>query len=118
MGAFEIVLFCKSIVFMFITLFRKFGVKCDGCLLSLDRNDLVMKTKAKVFHTECFRCTICSSKLQQGDQFVLQGEGEILCRAHFIDHEAAIQEKPIFNDKSEALIESGMNLILYVTAML
>ena len=93
-------------------MFRKFGVKCAGCLLPLDRNDLVMKTKAKIFHTECFRCTICSSKLQQGDQFLLRDEREILCRAHFIDHEAAIQEKPIFNAKSEELNENGMNLIL------
>lgn len=92
-------------------MFRKFGIKCAGCLLPLDRNDLVMKTKTKVFHTECFRCTICSSKLQQGDQFVLQDEGKILCRGHFIDHEAAIQETPIFNDKSETLVESGTNLI-------
>ena len=80
-----ILYYLNNLRFFLFVISREFGAKCAGCLLLIDTNDLVMKTISKVFHTNCFRCTVCSKLLRQGDQMVLQENEEIVCGAHFDD---------------------------------
>ncbi|XP_023339750.1 insulin gene enhancer protein isl-1 isoform X2 [Eurytemora carolleeae] len=47
-----------------------------------------MRAKTKMFHLECFRCSVCSRHLVPGDEFALHGTG-LLCRE---DHEMVDRE--------------------------
>ncbi|XP_078540772.1 insulin gene enhancer protein ISL-2 [Lissotriton helveticus] len=59
---------------------RLFGVKCAQCGLGFSSSDLVMRARERVYHMECFRCSLCSRQLLPGDEFCLR-EHELLCRA-------------------------------------
>ena len=56
--------------------------QCDKCLVTLNRHDLIMKSKEKTFHLECFKCSMCAKKLAPGDEYChLPDENDlILCR--------------------------------------
>lgn len=51
----------------FLSVSRLFGTKCDKCGSSFSKNDYVMRAKTKIYHVECFRCSICSRKLLIGE---------------------------------------------------
>lgn len=59
---------------------RLFTAKCHKCSLSLKRNDLVMKSKSKVYHLECFCCVICCKKLMPGEEYYQSKEGHLYCK--------------------------------------
>ena len=51
---------------------------CDKCGLALKRSDLIMKSKDKLFHMECFKCTVCARKLTPGDEYCHQPNDDML----------------------------------------
>ncbi|XP_038297687.1 insulin gene enhancer protein ISL-2 isoform X1 [Canis lupus familiaris] len=59
---------------------RLFGIKCAKCQVGFSSSDLVMRARDRVYHVECFRCSVCSRQLLPGDEFSLR-EHELLCRA-------------------------------------
>ncbi|KAM9807494.1 insulin gene enhancer protein isl-2a isoform 1-T1 [Neosynchiropus ocellatus] len=59
---------------------RLFGIKCAKCNSGFCSSDLVMRARDRVFHMECFRCSVCSQNLLPGDEFSLRDD-ELLCRA-------------------------------------
>ncbi|XP_055011580.1 insulin gene enhancer protein isl-2a-like [Boleophthalmus pectinirostris] len=66
-----------------------FGIKCAKCNNTVGSNDLVMRAHGNVYHTECFRCTICGRPLLPGDEFLIRDQ-ELLCRP---DHEATVERE-------------------------
>lgn len=52
--------------------------QCDKCQQIINRNDLVMKSKEKTFHLDCFKCSVCSKKLAPGDEYCHQPELDML----------------------------------------
>ncbi|KAL9706355.1 hypothetical protein quinque_009873 [Culex quinquefasciatus] len=59
---------------------RLFGTKCDKCGNSFSKNDFVMRAKSKIYHIECFRCSLCMKHLQPGDEFALRDGGALYCK--------------------------------------
>lgn len=59
---------------------KLFATKCDKCGCTVGKSDLVMRTNAKIFHIDCFRCTPCEKKLKPGDEFALKDGGSIYCK--------------------------------------
>lgn len=51
---------------------------CHKCGIQLKRNDLIMKSKEKMFHMECFKCNICARKLMPGDEYCHQPLDDLL----------------------------------------
>ena len=51
---------------------RRFGVKCGRCGQCLLPHDLVMRTRFSIYHIACFVCTVCSTTLNRGDQYVVR----------------------------------------------
>jgi hypothetical protein len=47
---------------------------CDKCNLTLNRHDLIIKSKDRTFHLDCFKCSICARKLSPGDEYSHQPE--------------------------------------------
>ncbi|XP_037025370.1 insulin gene enhancer protein ISL-1 isoform X7 [Bradysia coprophila] len=60
---------------------RLFGTKCDKCGSSFSKNDYVMRAKTKIYHVDCFRCSVCTRKLLIGDEFALRDGGSLYCKA-------------------------------------
>ncbi len=47
---------------------------CDKCNLTLNRHDLIIRSKDRTFHLDCFKCSICVRKLSPGDEYSHQPE--------------------------------------------
>uniref|UniRef100_A0A3B3IFK3 ISL LIM homeobox 2a n=1 Tax=Oryzias latipes TaxID=8090 RepID=A0A3B3IFK3_ORYLA len=76
---------------------RLFGIKCAKCNTGFCSSDLVMRAREKVYHMECFRCSVCSRHLLPGDEFSLR-EDELLCRANHDLLERASAGSPLSPD--------------------
>ncbi|KRY32038.1 LIM homeobox transcription factor 1-alpha [Trichinella spiralis] len=61
---------------------RIYGSKCAKCALPLNPSDFVQRSQDRIFHMNCFGCSICGKLLQPGDEYVRQNE-QILCRGDF-----------------------------------
>ena len=59
---------------------RLFAIKCNKCNLGLKRNDLIMKSKSKLYHLECFCCCLCSKKLMPGEEYYQAKDGLLYCK--------------------------------------
>lgn len=65
----------------YMKLFIPTARSCDKCGLTLNRNDLIMKSRDKIFHMDCFKCSICYRKLAPGDEYCHQPLNDmILCK--------------------------------------
>lgn len=54
---------------------------CNKCGIALKPNDLIMKSKEKTFHLECFKCQVCFRKLNPGEEYSHIPETDMLyCR--------------------------------------
>ncbi|KIH42497.1 LIM domain protein [Ancylostoma duodenale] len=47
---------------------RRYGQRCAGCDGALEKEDLVRKARDKVFHIQCFQCSVCQRRLDTGEQ--------------------------------------------------
>ncbi|XP_056425282.1 insulin gene enhancer protein ISL-2 [Hyla sarda] len=59
---------------------RLFSTRCPRCQGTLPRSELVMRVGERVYHTDCFRCSICSRRLLPGEEISLRDQ-ELLCGA-------------------------------------
>uniref|UniRef100_A0A1I7YMH3 LIM/homeobox protein Lhx9-like n=1 Tax=Steinernema glaseri TaxID=37863 RepID=A0A1I7YMH3_9BILA len=62
---------------------ERFAKQCDRCSLFLDLNDMVMRARGRVYHVECFICSVCQLPLQPGHMFALGEEGSLFCQNHY-----------------------------------
>ncbi|GMR53676.1 hypothetical protein PMAYCL1PPCAC_23871, partial [Pristionchus mayeri] len=62
---------------------RKFASVCAGCGGTLEKEDLVRRAKDKLFHVDCFVCSMCSRKLDTGDELYIVGNG-FVCQQDFL----------------------------------
>ncbi|KAM8974787.1 insulin gene enhancer protein ISL-2 isoform 1-T1 [Pelodytes ibericus] len=71
---------------------RLFSTRCPRCQGTLPRSELVMRVGERVYHTDCFRCSVCSRRLLPGEEISLRDQ-DLLCGA---DHNLpGIQGHPI-----------------------
>ncbi|XP_026130391.1 ISL LIM homeobox 1b [Carassius auratus] len=55
--------------------------KCAKCHKALISKEYVMRTRANIYHVQCFRCEGCNRPLVPGDEYVLR-DGQLLCTNH------------------------------------
>lgn len=48
--------------------FSSFLQRCMGCREAITKVDLVLRIRGQTFHVGCFRCVVCSSVLQPGEE--------------------------------------------------
>nr|AEX38314.1 Lmx [Mnemiopsis leidyi] len=53
---------------------------CCTCNGSINANDLVYRVHGSLYHIRCFTCTRCSSSLRKGDEYVMHGNGDLVCK--------------------------------------
>ncbi|MEE6512954.1 hypothetical protein FKM82_020324, partial [Ascaphus truei] len=69
---------------------RLFTRRCSQCGGGFLRTELVMRARERVYHVDCFRCSVCSRRLLPGDEFSLR-DHQLLCRA---DHSPLPERRP------------------------
>ncbi|XP_039287472.1 protein apterous isoform X1 [Nilaparvata lugens] len=70
-------IFCKK------DYYRLFGARrCGRCQASILSSELVMRARDRVFHVNCFSCSVCSAVLTKGDHFGMR-DGAVFCRLHY-----------------------------------
>ena len=81
--------------------------------MTLKRNDLVMRSKSKIYHYDCFSCHVCNRKLLPGDEY--QTRDDILfCKE---DALASITNNPVTisnNNNSSNNTANLMNNSLFI----
>ncbi|KAK0045176.1 LIM/homeobox protein LMX-1.2 [Biomphalaria pfeifferi] len=84
---------------------KYYATKCNGCLQSVPRNELVMRASSFVYHQQCFCCIVCGQRLQKGDEFVLR-DGQLFCR---LDYEKEFTFLPMSpkSDISDCCYDDG-----------
>ncbi|XP_051533181.1 LIM/homeobox protein Lhx5 [Myxocyprinus asiaticus] len=75
-------LYCK------IDFFRRFGTKCAGCLQGISPSDLVRRARSKVFHLNCFTCTVCNKQLSTGEELYVIDENKFVCKEDYMSASA------------------------------
>lgn len=58
-------------VYILFPSYRRYGTKCAGCNTGLCPEDLVRKAVNKVYHVQCFVCSMCRKELTAGEQLYL-----------------------------------------------
>ncbi|XP_065201366.1 LIM/homeobox protein Lhx1 isoform X1 [Planococcus citri] len=71
-------LFCRD------DFFKRYGTKCGGCSLGIKPQDLVRKARDKVFHLNCFICTVCRKKLSTGEELYILNDNTFICKEDFM----------------------------------
>lgn len=61
---------------------KLFPTRCRLCQLEFLENDLVMKARNNIYHTDCFKCVVCNRVLSSGDEFCIREKG-IYCKGDF-----------------------------------
>ncbi|XP_018108348.1 insulin gene enhancer protein ISL-2 isoform X2 [Xenopus laevis] len=59
---------------------RLFSTRCPRCQGTVPRSELVMRVGERVYHTDCFRCSVCSRRLLPGEEISLRDQ-DLLCGA-------------------------------------
>jgi len=60
------------------------AARCTACDEPFSSSDLVVRVHHLcVFHSSCFSCCVCRSRLSRGQQFALVDTGRIYCRADY-----------------------------------
>ncbi|KJH43916.1 LIM domain protein [Dictyocaulus viviparus] len=62
---------------------RRYGQRCAGCDGTLEKEDLVRKARDKVFHIQCFQCSVCQRRLDTGEQLYILEGNRFVCQQDF-----------------------------------
>ena len=73
-----------TIMMLFMSMNRKFGTKCSGCMQGIQPTDFVRRARSKVYHLECFNCFICRRQLATGDELYLLDDLRFICKEDFL----------------------------------
>ncbi|CAG5105953.1 Oidioi.mRNA.OKI2018_I69.chr1.g2602.t1.cds [Oikopleura dioica] len=52
---------------------------CDACKEVIPPGEFIMKTETSVFHWSCFKCTVCLTKIDSGEQYSIDYPSDIVC---------------------------------------
>ena len=75
---------------------RLFGPKCAGCGNGISPQDYVRKARDKVYHLDCFNCTVCSKQLSTGEVLYLQpGDDALVCKDDYLKSTASQGKKKL-----------------------
>lgn len=66
-------LYCRS------HFFKRYGTKCGSCNVGLCPEDLVREALNKVYHVQCFSCSMCHKQMNTGEQLYLIQNERFLC---------------------------------------
>lgn len=58
---------------------RQYGTQCASCKLGLCPEDLVRRAVNKIYHVQCFKCSVCKRQLNTGEQLYLVQVCTIIC---------------------------------------
>ncbi|ESO12852.1 hypothetical protein HELRODRAFT_62537 [Helobdella robusta] len=62
---------------------RLFATRCRLCQAEFKENDLVMRARNHIYHTDCFRCVACHRILSSGEEYCIREKG-IYCKVDVI----------------------------------
>lgn len=82
---------------------RLFMIKCNRCGDNINRNDLIMKSRSKIYHFECFCCNVCNKKLLPGDEYQIREE-QLYCK-----EDAVVNLNSNFQSTNTQLYLSNLN---------
>jgi hypothetical protein len=68
----------------FIYISRRYGTKCSGCAQGISPQDMVRKARDKIFHLNCFTCTICRRPLSTGEELYVLDDSKFICKEDYI----------------------------------
>jgi hypothetical protein len=71
---------------------RRFGTRCSGCNLVLEKEDLVRRARDLVFHVRCFQCAICQKTLDTGEQLYVLGGNRFICKDDYLSSSVGSEE--------------------------
>ncbi|VDL19308.1 unnamed protein product [Hymenolepis diminuta] len=73
--------------------------RCAGCQQPITKADLVLRIRSQTFHMGCFRCVVCSTILQPGEEIAYRRDMPYCLR----DAKLAMPDKWIDNGASNSL---------------
>ncbi|XP_021954022.1 LIM/homeobox protein Lhx5 isoform X3 [Folsomia candida] len=71
-------LFCKN------DFFRRYGTKCSGCSQGISPHDMVRKARDKIYHINCFTCTMCRREMSTGEELYVLDDSKFICKDDYI----------------------------------
>ncbi|KAL7670641.1 hypothetical protein ACOME3_005573 [Neoechinorhynchus agilis] len=76
--------------------FKKYGQRCSLCDQLIKTNELHMNIDTdKIYHLNCFRCSICGEQLSKGSLFRCLNEQTILCSTHHHHHAEYVENDQV-----------------------
>ncbi|KAI6202442.1 Protein lin-11 [Aphelenchoides besseyi] len=62
---------------------RRYSVRCAGCELLIERNELVRRAQNLIYHLRCFCCSVCGRPLDTGEQLFIVDGKKFVCQEDF-----------------------------------
>ncbi|CAD5207031.1 unnamed protein product [Bursaphelenchus okinawaensis] len=59
---------------------RRYGIRCAGCNMIIEREELVRKARNQVFHCQCFCCSVCQRVLDTGERLYIVDGKNFVCK--------------------------------------
>ncbi len=71
---------------MFVFLRRYWCRRCSGCLQEIGQGDYYLRAWDQLYHYDCYKCCICSRKMNTGDEIHLTQDNRFMCKEDFLAH--------------------------------
>ncbi len=71
---------------MFVFLRRYWCRRCAGCLQEIGQGDYYLRAWDQLYHYDCYKCCICSRKMNTGDEIHLTQDNRFMCKEDFLAH--------------------------------
>ncbi|OXA53091.1 LIM/homeobox protein Lhx5 [Folsomia candida] len=85
-------LFCKN------DFFRRYGTKCSGCSQGISPHDMVRKARDKIYHINCFTCTMCRREMSTGEELYVLDDSKFICKDDYIQAKQATKGGTLVGD--------------------
>ncbi|KAI6197961.1 Protein lin-11 [Aphelenchoides besseyi] len=69
---------------------RRYSVRCAGCELLIERNELVRRAQNLIYHLRCFCCSVCGRTLDTGEQLFIVDGKKFVCQDDFYGNSTVV----------------------------